>query len=49
LWKDLLSIILNLPLSAPKALSTVTLSEECLRLNSSFALVGYFVLENSLK
>jgi hypothetical protein len=32
--------------NAPEALSTVTLSEECLRLNSSLALVGRFLLPN---
>jgi hypothetical protein len=33
---------LNLFFSAPKALSIVTLSEECLKLNNSLALVGMF-------
>jgi hypothetical protein len=45
----LLSKIRNLFFNAPIALSTVTLSDECLRLNSSLALVGRFMLPNSLK
>ena len=40
----MLSKILNLFFNAPKALSTVTLSEECLRLNNSLAFVGRFLL-----
>jgi hypothetical protein len=36
-------MILNLFFSAPKALSLVTLSEECLRLNISLAFVGLFL------
>jgi hypothetical protein len=43
-WKGLLYRIRNLFFKAPKTLSTVTLSEECLRLNSSLALVGRFML-----
>jgi hypothetical protein len=39
-WNGLLSRIRNLFLSALKALSTVTLRDECLRLNSSLVLVG---------
>ena len=42
-----MSKILNLFFKAPKALSTVTLSEECLRLNSSLAFVGKFLLPYS--
>jgi hypothetical protein len=41
----LLYRILNLFFKAPKALSTETLRDECLRLNNSLALVGLFVLE----
>lgn len=40
----MLSRILNLFFKAPKYLLTVTLSELCLRLNNSFALVGWFLL-----
>jgi hypothetical protein len=36
--------ILNLFFKAPKALSTDTLREECLRLNNSLAFCGLFVL-----
>ena len=39
-WNGLLSRIRNLFFSAPKALSTITLRDECLRLNNSLALVG---------
>jgi hypothetical protein len=39
----LLSRILNMFFSAPKVLSIVTLSEECLRLNISLALVSLFL------
>ena len=39
-WKGLLYNILNLFFSAPNALSTVTLKEECLRLKSSLGFCG---------
>ena len=43
-WNGLLSKIRNLFFKASKALSTMTLSEECLKLNNSLALVGWFLL-----
>ena len=48
-WKGLLSRIRNLFVKAPKVLSIVTLRDECLRLKSSFALVGWFLFPYSVK
>ena len=45
----MLSRIQNMFFKAPKALSIVTLSDECLKLKSSLALVGWFLLPNSVK
>jgi hypothetical protein len=46
-WNDLYNI-LNLFFNAPNALSTVTLNEECLMLNSSLGLWG-LLTPNSLR